>query len=47
VLHALGVTEFVEPVYAVVGMATLLAATTHAPVMSALMVFEMAGQYAL
>ena len=29
------------------GMAVLLAATTHAPVMSALMVFEMCGQYAL
>lgn len=29
------------------GMATLLAATTHAPVMSALMVCEMTGQYAL
>ncbi|ODV01891.1 MAG: hypothetical protein ABT20_15320, partial [Rubrivivax sp. SCN 70-15] len=47
VLHALGVTQLVEPVYAVVGMATLLAATTHAPVMAALMVFEMTGQYAL
>ncbi|MCK2181125.1 voltage-gated ClC-type chloride channel ClcB [Hafnia paralvei] len=29
------------------GMATLLAATTHAPVMSALMVFEMTGEYTL
>ena len=29
------------------GMATLLAATTHAPVMSALMVCEMTGQYIL
>lgn len=29
------------------GMATLLAATTHAPIMSALMVCEMTGQYAL
>lgn len=27
------------------GMATLLAATTHAPIMSALMVCEMTGQY--
>ena len=41
-----GSTAF-QPVYAVVGMAVLLAATTHAPVMSALMVFEMTGQYAL
>jgi CIC family chloride channel protein len=46
-LHALGFTQVVEPVYAVVGMATLLAATTHAPVMAALMVFEMTGQYGL
>ena len=29
------------------GMATLLAATTHAPIMSALMVCEMTGQYFL
>lgn len=29
------------------GMATLLAATTHAPIMSALMVCEMTGQYSL
>jgi CIC family chloride channel protein len=36
-----------EPLYATLGMAVLLAATTHAPVMSALMVFEMTGQYAL
>lgn len=35
------------PMYALVGMAVLLAATTHAPVMAALMVFEMSGQYAL
>ncbi|MEG2114597.1 MAG: voltage-gated ClC-type chloride channel ClcB, partial [Hafnia sp.] len=32
---------------ALTGMATLLAATTHAPVMSALMVFEMTGEYTL
>ena len=44
-LHALGLTQAVEPVYALLGMATLLAATTHAPVMAALMVFEMTGQY--
>lgn len=32
---------------ALTGMATLLAATTHAPIMAALMVFEMTGEYAL
>jgi CIC family chloride channel protein len=47
VLHALGVAQAVEPVYAVLGMAVLLAATTHAPVMAALMVFEMTGRYDL
>lgn len=36
-----------EPVYAVLGMATLLAGTTYAPVMAALMVSEMTGQYGL
>ncbi|MEW5834524.1 MAG: chloride channel protein [Pseudomonadota bacterium] len=46
-LAAAGVTAASGPLYAVVGMAALLAATTHAPVMSALMVFEMTGQYAL
>ena len=46
-LHALGVVQAVEPVYAVLGMAVLLAATTHAPVMAALMVFEMTGRYDL
>ena len=46
-LHAMGVTQAVEPVYAVLGMAVLLAATTHAPVMAALMVFEMTGRYDL
>lgn len=29
------------------GMATLLAETTHAPIMSTLMICEMTGQYAL
>ena len=43
----LGMSSTPEPVYAVVGMAVLLAATTHAPVMSALMIFEMTGQYTL
>ena len=46
-LHALGVAQAVEPMYAVLGMAVLLAATTHAPVMAALMVFEMTGRYDL
>lgn len=46
-LAAGGVTAASGPLYAVVGMAVLLAATTHAPVMSSLMVFEMTGQYAL
>jgi CIC family chloride channel protein len=47
VLASAGVTAVPEPAYAVVGMAVLLAATTHAPVMAALMVFEMVGQYAM
>ncbi|HWS06058.1 MAG TPA: chloride channel protein [Burkholderiaceae bacterium] len=46
-LAGMGASAAPEPVYAVVGMAVLLASTTHAPVMSALMVFEMTGQYAL
>ena len=46
-LAAMGMLPAPEPMYAVVGMAVLLAATTHAPVMSALMVFEMTGQYVL
>lgn len=46
-LAAAGGTTMPEPVYAVAGMAVLLAATTHAPVMAALMVFEMVGQYAM
>ena len=46
-LDALSLTETVEPVHAVLGMAVLLAATTHAPVMAALMVFEMTGRHDL
>lgn len=46
-LHAFGVSQAVEPVYAVLGMAVLLAATTHAPVMAALMAFEVTGRYDL
>lgn len=44
---AAGLPAVPAPVYALVGMAVLLAGTTHAPVMAALMVFEMTGQYAL
>lgn len=47
ILAVAGAAAAAEPLYAVVGMAVLLAATSHAPVMSALMVFEMTGQYAL
>ncbi|MBI1397158.1 MAG: voltage-gated ClC-type chloride channel ClcB [Betaproteobacteria bacterium] len=46
-LNALGLPVASTPVYVLFGMATVLAATTHAPVMAALMVFEMARQYAL
>ncbi|TXI19216.1 MAG: voltage-gated ClC-type chloride channel ClcB [Roseateles sp.] len=46
-LTGLGSAPGSAAVYPLVGMAVLLAATTHAPVMSALMVFEMCGQYAL
>jgi CIC family chloride channel protein len=46
-LAGLGLSATAEPVYAVLGMAVLLAATTHAPVMASLMVFEMTGQYEL
>lgn len=46
-LAGLGVSIAAQPVYAMVGMAVLLAATTHAPVMAALMVVEMTGQYML
>jgi chloride channel protein, CIC family len=33
--------------YALVGMAALTAATTHAPIMAAVMVFELSGDYAI
>ncbi|MDN5451415.1 MAG: chloride channel protein, partial [Enterobacterales bacterium] len=42
-----GMGEHIALLMALTGMATLLAATTHAPVMSALMVFEMTGEYTL
>lgn len=47
VLTAFGLASTPEPIYAMLGMATLLAGTTHAPVMAALMVSEMTGQYSL
>jgi CIC family chloride channel protein len=47
VATAAGLPAAAAPVDALVGMAVLLAGTTHAPVMAALMVFEMSGQYAL
>ena len=43
-LVGLGLAPTAEPVYAVLGMAIMLAATSHAPVMASLMVFEMTGQ---
>lgn len=46
-LQALGAPVAPTPVHVLFGMATLLAATTHAPVMAALMIFEMAQQYTL
>ena len=46
-LVGLGLSPTAEPVYAVLGMAIMLAATTRAPVMASLMVFEMTGQYEL
>ncbi len=33
--------------YALVGMAAMLAATTHAPIMSSVLVFELSGDYAI
>ena len=42
-----GMDTAVPLLLALTGMATLLAATTHAPIMAALMVFEMTGEYAL
>ncbi|HGH7265241.1 TPA: chloride channel protein, partial [Serratia marcescens] len=42
-----GMDAAVPLLLALTGMATLLAATTHAPIMAALMVFEMTGEYAL
>lgn len=39
--------EHVALLMALTGMATLLAATTHAPIMAALMVCEMTGEYTL
>jgi CIC family chloride channel protein len=33
--------------YALVGMAAMTAATTHAPLMAAVLVFELSGDYAI
>lgn len=40
-------TQTVAVLMGLTGMATLLAATTHAPIMSTLMICEMTGQYSL
>lgn len=47
VAHALWLGSSLPTVYAVVGMGTFLAATTHAPLMSFLIVFEMTLEYQL
>jgi chloride channel protein, CIC family len=47
VVHALWPGSSLPVVYAVVGMGTFLAATTHAPLMSFLIVFEMTLEYQL
>ncbi len=46
-LSALGVHTGPAGGYALVGMAAAAAATTHAPVMAAVMVFELSGDYAV
>jgi chloride channel protein, CIC family len=45
--HAIWPTSSMAEVYAVVGMGAFLAATTHAPLMSFLIVFEMTLEYQL
>ncbi len=45
--HALWPGSSMPTVYAVIGMGTFLAATTHAPLMSFLIVFEMTLEYQL
>jgi CIC family chloride channel protein len=46
-LHALGFHDASIGGYALVGMAAATAATTHAPLMAAVMVFELSGDYAI
>ncbi len=43
----LGLTIAMPGSYAVVGMAVFIAATTHAPLMAAVMAFELSGDYAI
>src|SRR5260370_13506666 len=45
--HSLWAGSSLPTVYAVVGMGTFLAATTHAPLMSFLIIFEMTLEYQL
>ena len=46
-LSALGITIGSPGGYALIGMAAATAATTHAPLMAAVMVFELSGDYAV
>jgi CIC family chloride channel protein len=46
-LGALGIPLGAAGGYALVGMAAASAATTHAPLMAAVMVFELSGDYAI
>jgi chloride channel protein, CIC family len=47
VLHGVGLGVSAPGSYALVGMAAATAATTHAPLMAAVMVFELSGDYAI
>jgi CIC family chloride channel protein len=47
IAHALWPGSSLPVVYAVIGMGAFLAATTHAPLMSFLIVFEMTLEYQL
>ncbi|HEY5958443.1 MAG TPA: chloride channel protein [Polyangiaceae bacterium] len=46
-LSALGITTGAPGGYALVGMAAATGATTHAPLMAAVMVFELSGDYSI
>jgi CIC family chloride channel protein len=46
-LHALGIPAGASGGYALVGMAAAVAGTTHAPIMAAVLAFEMTGDYAI